>query len=75
MVTAAVHPFFLRVDEALLRAARVAGMKIRTWTVDDPDRIAELGRLGVDAVITNDVPTARRALGRTRGSLGAPNPG
>ena len=70
----AVHPFFLRVDEALVRAARVAGLRIRTWTVDDPDQIAELDRLGADAVITNDVPTALRTLGRTRGSLGAPNP-
>ena len=43
--------------------------------MDDPDRIAELGRLGADAVVTNDVPTALLALGRTRGSLGAPNPG
>ena len=40
-------------------------MAIRPWTVDDPASIAELGELGVDAVITNDVAAALRALGRS----------
>jgi len=59
-----VHPFFAFVDEALVRAAKASGMALRAWTVDDPTRIAVLSEIGVDAVITNDVQAARRALGR-----------
>ena len=59
-----LHPFFLSVDEALMQAARTAVMAVRTWTVDDPGRVVALAELGVDAVITNDVATALRALGR-----------
>ena len=69
-----LHPFYLSVDEALMRAARAAGMAIRTWTVDDPARIAALGGMGVDAVITNDVGAARRALGRPEAPPGPPGP-
>ncbi len=60
-----LHPFFVSVNEALMNAAKAAGMAIRAWTVDDPGRIAALAALDVDAVITNDVPAALRALGRT----------
>ncbi len=60
----ALHPFEACVDAALVEAAHRAGLAVRAWTVDDPARVAELGRLGVDAVITNDVTLARRALGR-----------
>ena len=37
---------------------------MNTWTVDDPERIATLAGWGVDAVVSNDVPTALHALGR-----------
>ena len=63
-----VHPFYLSVDKALISDAAAAGIAVRTWTVDDPERIAELAKLGVDAVITNDVLAARRALGRSDSS-------
>jgi glycerophosphoryl diester phosphodiesterase len=70
-----MHPFFGSVDEALARAANAAGMAIRAWTVDDPQQIAELGELGVDAVITNDVTAARRALGRVESNDAGRDPG
>jgi len=60
-----LHPFFLAVGPALMELARDRGMAIRAWTVDDPARITALARLGVDAVITNDVGAALRALGRS----------
>lgn len=60
----AIHPYFESVNEALVEGARAAGMAIRAWTVDDPAQIAALGELGIEAVITNDVTAARRALGR-----------
>ena len=59
-----LHPFFVSVDAALVEACRQSGMAIRPWTVDDPGQIAALAKLGVDAVVTNDVTAARRALGR-----------
>jgi glycerophosphoryl diester phosphodiesterase len=48
-----------------MKAAKDCGMAIRTWTVDDPAQIVALADLGVDAVVTNDVAAARRALGRS----------
>src|SRR5262249_5312850 len=40
--------------EAFTRECREAGVRVGTWTVDDPDRIARLFAIGVDAVATND---------------------
>jgi glycerophosphoryl diester phosphodiesterase len=42
------------VTPRLVRTVRDAGGELYVWTVDDPDRIAALERLGVSAVITND---------------------
>ncbi len=58
-----VHPFDPMVDARLVEAAHAAGLAIRVWTVNSADRIAELGDFGVDAVVTNDVSMALRALG------------
>jgi glycerophosphoryl diester phosphodiesterase len=62
---AGLHPFFGSIDEELVRQAKAAGISLRAWTVDDPARVALLAEMGVDAVITNDVRAARRALGRS----------
>jgi glycerophosphoryl diester phosphodiesterase len=67
-----LHPFFVSVDAALMKAAVDSAMAIRTWTVDDPASIVSLAELGVHAVITNDVAAARRSLGRSDLSGGAP---
>lgn len=58
-----VHPFEAMVDASYVDDAHDDGLAVRVWTVDDPERIAQLGLLGVDAVITNDVVAARRTLG------------
>ena len=60
----AVHPFHLTVNPDLVATAHDRGLAVHTWTVDDADRIAELAAWGVDAIITNDVAVALRALGR-----------
>jgi glycerophosphoryl diester phosphodiesterase len=60
----AVNPWDPFVDEALVDRAHAAGIEVNSWTVDDPVRIARLGALGVDAVITNVPDVARAALGR-----------
>lgn len=50
------------VSPAVLRAARSRGAALVAWTVNDPERIAALGRLGVDGIVTDDPEKAREAL-------------
>ncbi|MEZ5228111.1 MAG: glycerophosphodiester phosphodiesterase [Acidimicrobiales bacterium] len=61
---AAINPHDLLVDQAFVDRAHEAGLDVYTWTVDDPERIVELDRFGVDGVITNDPAGALSALGR-----------
>jgi glycerophosphoryl diester phosphodiesterase len=42
------------VSGQLVRAIDAAGGELYVWTVDDPERIAKLERLGVTGIITND---------------------
>ena len=49
----AVEPEQTMVDAALVRAARRRGLRVYTWTPDEPARIAELAALGVDGICTN----------------------
>ncbi len=42
------------VSERLNEAVVAAGGELYVWTVDDPDRIAALERMGVHGIITND---------------------
>lgn len=51
----AIGPHQARCDQALVEAARTAGLAVSTWTVNDPERMRALHRLGIDGVIT-DVP-------------------
>lgn len=58
------HPHHATLDADTIAAAHAAGLGVNTWTVDHPARIAELATWKIDGVVTNDVPTALRALGR-----------
>jgi glycerophosphoryl diester phosphodiesterase len=58
------HPHHALLDGAAVAAAHDAGLRVNTWTADDPDRIRELAGWGVDGIVTNDVPAALAALGR-----------
>ena len=58
-----IHPSEWLASDALIEAAHAAGLAVRVWTVNDAARLAHLGSLGVEAVITNDVALARQALG------------
>ena len=44
-------------------AAHELGIKVNTWTVDDPDRMLELAGFGIDGIVTNVPDLARETLG------------
>jgi Glycerophosphoryl diester phosphodiesterase family len=78
-VVAHGHPFLLPDAPSLRRAgrevARLAyerGVRVGTWTVDDPEEIAELFAWGVDAVETNmpEVAAPIRDAARIAARLG-----
>jgi glycerophosphoryl diester phosphodiesterase len=50
----AVLPRWTMIEETGVRAAHEAGLRILTWTVDDPAVARELVATGVDGIITND---------------------
>lgn len=68
---ATYHPFVTQVDASLVDAARSAGLGLHVWTVNADDDIDNMGRLGVEAVITDRVEAALRIL-RPAGTPGAP---
>lgn len=51
---AAVWVYAPLVTGRLTEAARLAGAELIAWTVDDPERIAELRGIGVGGICTND---------------------
>lgn len=58
----ALHPPVEHTTPDVVAAAHVREVLVNTWTVDDPERIVHLAKMGVDAVITNDPHRARAAL-------------
>ena len=61
----AIHPYVASTSQALVDAAHATGLEVNVWTVNDPDQIAQLAAIGVDAVIT-DVPDVAREVLTTR---------
>jgi glycerophosphoryl diester phosphodiesterase len=59
------HPYHEMVDAAYMTWAHSRQYRINVWTVDDPQRIEALAKLGVDAIITNRPDVALKTLGRT----------
>lgn len=55
----ALHPWDGLVDEDLMAAAKANALEVNVWTVDDPDRMAQLIALGVDGLCTNKPDLAR----------------
>lgn len=51
------------VSPAVVAAARARGVGLIAWTVNDPVRVAELARLGVDAITSDDPQMALAVLG------------
>jgi glycerophosphoryl diester phosphodiesterase len=57
----ALHPYDWFVDIELVTRCHAAGVAVNVWTVDDPERMAELLAHGVDGLCTN-VPHIARGL-------------
>src|SRR5205823_599490 len=51
-------PAVLEAGPSFVEEAHGAGIGVGTWTVDDPEAIARLFEMGVDAVATNDPAAA-----------------
>jgi len=49
----AVHPEAVLVTAARMAKWRAQGRSVNVWTGDEPEEVARLARLGVDALITN----------------------
>jgi glycerophosphoryl diester phosphodiesterase len=58
----AVNPWEPLIDQALMNRCTELGLQVNAWTIDAPDRIRELARLGVSSIITNEPAQARAAL-------------
>ncbi len=58
----AYHPHVATVTAELIERAHELGLILNTWTIDDPDRIAELAGFGIDGVVTNDPALGRRVI-------------
>jgi glycerophosphoryl diester phosphodiesterase len=54
----------LAAGDPFVEEAHAAGVRVGTWTVDDPHRVRRLARAGVDAIASNDPAMALAALGR-----------
>ncbi len=50
-----VHPEYSEIDEEFVRRAKDCDLRIGTWTVNSPERAAQLLAIGVDYIITDDV--------------------
>jgi glycerophosphoryl diester phosphodiesterase len=60
-------PRYQDVDEAILRDAHAAGVRVVVWTVNEPEVIAKMLELGVDGIIS-DRPDIVMRLARDRAS-------
>lgn len=60
----ALHPGWPMVTPDLVTEAHRRGLAVAVWTVNDEDVIAQLARLGVDAIVTDVPDVARRVLSR-----------
>lgn len=59
----AIHPALRAVSRKLVSRSHDAGLKVNTWTVNDPEDLKRMIGLGVDAVITNYPNLARSLVG------------
>lgn len=61
-----LHPHYLAVTPEIVMNARLAGVKVRPWTVNGDEDYRRMAKAGVDAVITN-FPGRFKALRSSHG--------
>jgi glycerophosphoryl diester phosphodiesterase len=59
----ALHPKHVVLSAEVMQVLRRHFALINTWTVNQPERVVELSKLGIDTIITDDPAGALRALG------------
>lgn len=57
-----LHPRHDRIDADAVARWHARGLFVNAWTVNEPTEMRRLAAAGVDALITDDVPTALRIL-------------
>ena len=57
-----VHPYYTDVTEASLARAHAAGIGVNVWTVNRPEDMRRLFRMGIDGIITDDPHLARQVM-------------
>jgi len=57
-----IHPYYTDVTSEWLAAERRRGRRGNPWTVNDPEAIRQLSRLGIDGIITDDPLLARQIV-------------
>ena len=57
-----IHPYYTDVNEAVLAWEHRRGRRVNVWTVNEPDAIRRLFKMGIDGIITDDPRLARRIL-------------
>jgi glycerophosphoryl diester phosphodiesterase len=60
---AAVHPFVVSVDPALVERAHAMGLAVNVWTVNAPEDLRAMVAAGVDTVITDRLREALALAG------------
>lgn len=56
------NPYFRLATPARVAAVHDLGMKVSTWTVDEPRHMARMAKAGVDAIVSNRIGELRRFL-------------
>jgi glycerophosphoryl diester phosphodiesterase len=57
-----IHPYFSDVTGASLAQEHRRGRHVNAWTVDSPEEIRRLSRMGIDGIITDDPRLARKIV-------------
>lgn len=60
----ALHPWVKALTRATIDECHAAGVRVNTWTCDDPVRMAELIEWGIDGICTNVPDVALEVIAR-----------
>jgi len=61
-----VHPYFTDVSAQSMSADHRANRRVNVWTVNQPDEMLRLFKIGIDGIITDDPRLAKRVLKERR---------